>query len=331
MADMSDPSFILPPTSTGYLPYRGYKTWYAIWGTLPPPSAYPLPPSQPRPLLVVPGGPGAGHNYLLPLSDLSKTHNIPVITYDSIGCGNSTILRNKDVGVGFWTLDLYVEELQALLDHLGVKEWDVLGNSFGGMLVAEHALSHPAGLKHMVVACSLATTTDWGVASQLWRDKLPDNGGAIMRKHELEGTTGSEESKHWTEEFNARHECRVVPMPEYVRRTFEILDENPDAGEVMIGPSNVDITGTLSTYTLIPRLPLISTPTLVYWGKYDVGQEICTKPFAELIPGAVAFKFLQGSHMPHVEQRGVHMRLVGDWLVGKGLAGSEEGVLERLK
>ncbi|KZT59159.1 prolyl aminopeptidase [Calocera cornea HHB12733] len=312
------------PTSTGYIPYKGYQTWYQIFGTLEGRTH--------RPLLVVHGGPGAGHNYMLTLQDLAYTHDIPVIMYDQVGCGNSTVLTNKDVGAGFWTMDLYLDEIEVVLAHLGVQDdYDILGNSFGGMLVAEHALRRPAGLKHLVISCSLATSQSWGVATQIWRDQLPDGGGAVMRKHELEGTMGSAEYAHWVNVFNERHECRVVPMPAYVARTFEMLDENPDAGTVMIGPTNVDMTGTLADWDVRPQLPTLSVPTLVYWGKYDVGQDICTKPFAELIPGARAYKFLQGSHMPHVEQRELHMQLVGDFLLDKQLPGSEEGVLEKLK
>jgi len=312
------------PTSTGYIPYKGYKTWYQIFGTLSSPN---------RPLLVIHGGPGAGHNYMLTLQDLAFTHDIPVIMYDQIGCGNSSAIFNKDLAdpETFWTMDLYLDEMEAVVKYLGVKEWDVIGNSFGGCLVVEHALRRPAGLKHVVIGCSLAWSKAWGIATQIWRDQLPDNGGAIMRKHELEGTMGSAEYVHWTEVFNERHECRVIPMPKEVKRTFEMLDENPDAGVVMLGPTNVDHTGTIADWDIRPQLPNITYPTLTYWGKYDVGQDLCNKPFADLIPGAKAYKFLQGSHMPHWEQRELHMKLVGDYLLDKELPETQEGVLEKLK
>ncbi|CAJ2509846.1 Uu.00g057460.m01.CDS01 [Anthostomella pinea] len=47
------------------------------------------------PVVVVHGGPGAGHEYLLTFADLWWDDGLPVVFYDQIGCASSTHLPQK--------------------------------------------------------------------------------------------------------------------------------------------------------------------------------------------------------------------------------------------
>ena len=62
--------------------------------------------------------------------------------YDQLGCGDSD--RPDDDSL--WTLDLFVSEVQAVRDALGLDRVHLLGTSWGGMLAQEYALTRPAGL-----------------------------------------------------------------------------------------------------------------------------------------------------------------------------------------
>ncbi|KAK4182078.1 Alpha/Beta hydrolase protein [Podospora australis] len=116
------------------------KTWYKIVGNLQ---------SSSVPLIALHGGPGAGHNYLLSLTDLYRDHGIPVIFYDQIGCGRSTHFQEKMGDTSFWTFDLYLAELDNLIDHLNVREkgFYLLGQSWGGVLTGIYASLRPKGLQ----------------------------------------------------------------------------------------------------------------------------------------------------------------------------------------
>ena len=100
--------------------------------------------SRTRPLVGLHGRPRAGHNYLLSLEDLASKHGIPAVLYDQLGTGNSTHLQDKRGDASFWIVDLFLEELNNLLKHLGIQEdYNVFGNSWGGMLGAEHGVRQP--------------------------------------------------------------------------------------------------------------------------------------------------------------------------------------------
>lgn len=57
--------------------------------------------------------------------------SIPVIFYDQLGNGESTHL--PDAPKDFWKPELWVDELNNLLAHLGIADdFDLIGNSWGG-------------------------------------------------------------------------------------------------------------------------------------------------------------------------------------------------------
>lgn len=128
------------------------KTWYKILGSLERTTA---------PVLIgLHGGPGSGHEYLAPLADLYQPYGIPTVLYDQIGCGRSTHLRDKMGDTEFWSFDLFIRELDNLIDHLNIRDrgFFLLGQSWGGVLGASYAMSggegpSPRGLKKLVI-CS---------------------------------------------------------------------------------------------------------------------------------------------------------------------------------
>ncbi|MFL5259105.1 MAG: alpha/beta fold hydrolase, partial [Hyphomicrobiales bacterium] len=107
-------------TKEGFAPFRDYRTWYRITGDLG---------ARKAPVVVLHGGPGAAHNYV-DAYKLLANQGRGVIHYDQLGCGNSTLLPDK--GADFWTPELFITELNNLIDTLGIRSrYHVLGQSWG--------------------------------------------------------------------------------------------------------------------------------------------------------------------------------------------------------
>ncbi|KAL8895805.1 MAG: hypothetical protein Q9207_007998, partial [Kuettlingeria erythrocarpa] len=215
-----------PRVTQGSIPFRipnvdsETKTWYQIHG--PPPSSTTTPP-----LVVLHGGPGVPHNYLLPLTDLARIHSIPIIFYDQIGCGKSTHLPSRKHDAGFWTVELFLSELDNLLTHLNIQEnYNIIGQSWGGMLGACHAIRQPSGLKKLIIANSPADMGGWLEAANRLRSQLPDDVQEVLNRCEREGKEGSEEYEKATMVFYDRHVCRVKPMPPDLEESFRQLKED---------------------------------------------------------------------------------------------------------
>ncbi|HZE34409.1 MAG TPA: proline iminopeptidase-family hydrolase [Actinoallomurus sp.] len=286
----------------GHVDFRGYRTWYRVTGSLDADKA---------PLVVVHGGPGCTHDYLDSLTALADTGRA-VVHYDQLGNGGSTHLPDK--GADFWTVDLFTAELDNLVATLGIADrYHVMGQSWGGMLAAEHAVTRPAGLRSVVIADSPASMELWLAAANGLRAQLPADVQATLLRHEEAGTTDSEEYVAATRVFYDRHVCRI-PWPEEVERTFAAMDEDPTVYHTMNGPSEFHVVGTLKDWTIIDRLDRITVPAFLISGKYDEATPEVVQPYADRIADVRWQIFENSSHMPHVEEKDACLEAVAAFI-----------------
>lgn len=279
------------------------STWYRVVGDLK---------SSKTPVMVLHGGPGAGHNYCEPIADVLAQTGRAAVLYDQIGCGNSTHLPDKPKE--FWTPELFMEELVLLTEHLGISnKYDIVGQSWGGMLGMQFAISKPKGLNAMVIADSPASMEVWVSEANKLRKKLPPEVEATLLKHEAAETTEDPEYVAAVDVFYSRHLCRI-PQPPYVLASFEQLAADPTVYHTMNGPSEFHVIGSLKHWDIRPQLKEITTPTLLVSGQYDEATPAMLKEINGLIPGSKWELFAESSHMPHVEEPAKFKRVVSEFL-----------------
>ena len=269
--------------------------------------------ASPRaPVVVVHGGPGCTHDYVDSFKDLARDGRA-VVHYAQLGNGRSTHLPDR--GTAFWTVDLFLAELDNLLSHLGIAErYHLVGQSWGGMLGAEHAVRRPSGLRSIVIANSPASMALWVAEANRLRLALPADIQDALLRHEAAGSTAHPEYETATRAFYARHVCRLDPWPDEVTRTFEAMASDPTVYAAMNGPNEFHVIGSLRAWSIVERLPLVVAPTLLISGRYDEATAATVQPFADLIPDVRWTVFEQSSHMPHVEERALCMDVVGRFL-----------------
>lgn len=195
------------PNVEGTVPfeYKGetYQTYYKVFGDLSTATR--------TPLLVAHGGPGFSHDYLLPHADLAEA-GIPVIFYDQIGNARSTHLRDKPTA--FWTIDLFIDELQSLLAALKIDgSFDLLGHSWGGCLAAEFEVRRaPKGLRKLVLADSLASVALWSESTKLLLKAFPKEvaEGMGAEKTDVKAFVAARQV------FFSKHIIMVTPWPKEV-------------------------------------------------------------------------------------------------------------------
>jgi hypothetical protein len=171
----------------GYIPWtpgnETVQTWYYALGDPFSTTAVPL--------IILHGGPGLASPYMSPHEDLyvpatgTDDPGRPVIFYDQVGCGNSTHLPGRPAS--FWNTDLFMDELDVVLTYFGLveegRQFDVLGNSWGGILGSDWAsqpLDSPRRfainhLRKLVVADSPSSFPLWMEGT----DKLLEEDGEI--------------------------------------------------------------------------------------------------------------------------------------------------------
>ncbi len=295
---------IATPSAEGAMPFEGHSTWYRVTGDLGAPHT---------PLVVLHGGPGAPHDYLLRYADLAEMGGRAVIHYDQLGCGRST--RLPDAPDSYWTPDLFLRELDALLRHLDIAgRYMLLGQSWGGVLGAEHALTRPPGLRALVLANTPASIALWVSEADRLRAALPPEVQATLLRHEAAGTTRDPDYKAACKVFYKRHLCRLDPLPPEVARTDAAMEADMQVFEAMNGPSEFHVIGSMRHWSIVERLHAVTTPTLLVSGRHDEATPATVQPFFDNIPDVRWTIFEQSSHSPHVEETERCLQVVGDFL-----------------
>ena len=294
----------------GFADFDGDRTWYQVHGDLA------AGPTDPAPLVVLHGGPGATHDYLTPIADLAETGRA-VVLYDQLGNGRST--HHRDRGADFWTVELFVRELANLVDHLGIADrYNVLGQSWGGFLAQEHALTQPAGLRSLVLSNTAASFPDFVSEANRLRTDLPPGVDETLKKHEEAGTTDDPAYTEACQVFYDKHVCRLSPWPQGVLDGFGKIDEDPTVYHTMNGPSEFHVIGSIKDWSSTGRLGQIRVPTCVVSGEHDEATPALQVPLVEGIRAAgneVEQTVMAGcSHLPMWEQRDTYNRLVAGWL-----------------
>ncbi|RYP43687.1 hypothetical protein DL768_009788 [Monosporascus sp. mg162] len=300
------------PTIEGEVPFaapnsgRPCSTWYKVVGDL----------EQSTPLIALHGGPGAGHEYLASLTDLIDQYHIPIVFYDQIGCGRSTHLRDKMRDESFWTFDLFIAELDNLIDHLQLrsKGFYLLGQSWGGMLAGMYAARRPKGLKKLVIAGAPASFPLFVEGGKRLRAQLPADIQKILEEGDRTGNLETPEYERASTIFYARHVCRIDPLPQPVQQAFINLKDDPTAYNTMQGPSEIVVDGSLKDWDGSEQAKNINVDTLLLNGRHDEVSELCVEPWFRSIPRIKWVVFENSSHMAHWEERDRFMQLVGTFL-----------------
>lgn len=281
----------------GYVPVDGYRVWYRSVGGGE---------GEHTPLLILHGGPGVPHDYLENLEALaSETQR--VIFYDQLGCGRS----DQPDDTSLWRVERFVEELATVRRELGLARVHILGQSWGGMLAIEYALTQPQGLVSLILSNTTSSIPLWVAEANRLRSELPPEVNDTLLRHEVAGTTGDQEYQDAMQVFYDRHVVRVKPIPEYVQRA---LDNTGFVYAYMNGPSEFHVTGVIKDWDRTDRLSEIHVPTLILSGRYDEATPAINTILHKGIAGSEWILFENSSHLSHVEEPELYMQTVRAFL-----------------
>ncbi len=286
------------------VPFRDWTTWARI-----------TEPEEPvdgaLPLVVLHGGPGMSHDYVRNLAALAHTGR-RVVHYDQLGCGRSTHL--PDAPRDFWTPELFVDEFENLVAHLGLGRYHVAGQSWGGMLGAEIAVRRPEGLASIAILNSPASMELWVAGANRLREDLPADAREALDRHEADGTIDDPEYLAAVDVYYRRHVCRMDPYPADLIDSMSQMEADPTVYHTMNGVNEFFVTGTLAGWSVIDRLGDVAAPTLVLAGEFDEATPEVWAPFVERIPDVRSHVEPRASHCTHLEHPVAVLELLGGFL-----------------
>jgi pimeloyl-ACP methyl ester carboxylesterase/DNA-binding SARP family transcriptional activator len=104
---------------------------------------------------------------------LSRQHTL--VRYDERGCG----LSEWEVDAASFSLEAWVEDLETVVDSLGLERFPLLGLSQGGPIAITYAARHPERVSHVIVFGTCGRST-WEHSSPERRQELLALGNLIQ-------------------------------------------------------------------------------------------------------------------------------------------------------
>jgi proline-specific peptidase len=259
------------------------------------------------PLLLLHGGPGAGHDYLEPLEALADDR--PVIFYDQLGCGRS----DKPDSRALWTIERFADEVDEVRTALGLTRCHILGHSWGGWLGIEYLLRQPRGLASIVLASTSASIPLFAAECDRMIGLMSDEHRHALAHHGMRSDFEHPAYEAAVNEFMARHVFRLPDMPDCLMRTIENLHHN-QVYETINGPNEFTTIGNLRYWDRTNDLSSVDLPVLITCGRHDELGPACAAPMQERIKGARTVIFEDSAHCAHIEEHDAYLATVGEFL-----------------
>lgn len=283
----------------GYMPFKGYKTYYRIVGEKTPGKA---------PLLLIHGGPGSSHNYFELLDDYANTGR-QLIMYDQVGCGKSSLPEDESI----YVKETWAEELIALRKYLHLDEVHMLGQSWGGMLEMLY-LTHYSqeGAKSVMIDGSPSSIKLWIAEQHRLIKYLSYEDRQAIAEAERTGDFSGPKYLAANDRYMERY-CWDDPdenSPEPLRRPTN----GKRASLIAEGPNEFTENGTISDFDVTDDLKNIHVPVLVTNGTDDLCTPLIAKTVYDHIPGAKWHLFANSRHLALLDQHDEFISVLDHWL-----------------
>ena len=238
-----------------HIPYKGFYTFCYTFGDV----------KKGTPLIILHGGPGGCDERYEPIEELAKD-GVPLIFYDQLGCGYSKVPKGHE---DLWTFETYLDELENVIEYFGLKKFNILGHSWGGMLALEWVTTRKHdGLDKLILFSTLPSTKIWNDEHFKMIEAYPeDEKRAIIDDyHFIE--VDKKILKQGLKRFYQEHVSKKKDK-KYVFTRKRFPKTNREIYEKMWGKSELFGTGTLKDWNTIPDLKNIENNTLIISGKFD--------------------------------------------------------------
>ncbi len=212
------------------------------------------------PIVVLHGGPGFDHRQFLPfIWELAQGHK--VILYDQ----RSTGLSSGPVDSESINIDTFIDDVEAIREHFGIEQMNLLGHSWGGRLAMHYSLRHQDRLKSLILASTAASTEGFSEMRPTYEaNRAPGDSELLAEIYESDGFKNGDPKAH--ERF-----WRVWFKPYFVDPSqVERMDLYFPANTIKNGNAVAgNVLQSIGEFDLHEDLKSLRIPTLILHGDAD--------------------------------------------------------------
>jgi proline iminopeptidase len=269
-------------------------------------------------VLLLHGGPGSTHEYLEACDSFLPAAGVEYYYYDQLG----SVFSDQPDEPSLWELDRFVDEVEQVRQALGLDRdsFVLYGQSWGGILGMEYALSHQQHLRALVISNMMASVPAYNAyAEQVLMPTMDQK--KLAEINALEAAGQIEDPRYMellTEQHYVHHVLRMPPAdwPDPVQRGFAHI--NPAIYVSMQGPSELGMRGgaKLEHWDRFAELASIEVPTLVIGARHDTMDPAHMEQMAAALPQGRYLYCPDGSHLAMYDDQQVYFAGLVEFLHG---------------
>jgi len=274
------------PTSAGMLKTPDVDLAYETYGAQ----------ESATPVIVANGGPGLSHVYMLQNDVWTRrvARHRQVVFYDQRGTGKSTRVA-ADASFG---MDAQVADMEAVRAKLGFQRFDLVGDSYGGLLAMAYAAAHPEHVERLVLSDSAAPA--WKDIVRVLPDVFPDVLEEIAVQEK--SNTGADAADQRIRDHFLMLFYSEVNRDAYLAGVKDLGSKPEVSAAVQKATRTLDLTQEIAKFKF---------PVLVITGRYDMNVTPLTAwNIYKAIPGAKFAVFEKSGHLPAYEEPDKYVQVV---------------------
>ncbi|WP_129044463.1 proline-specific peptidase family protein [Companilactobacillus metriopterae] len=246
-------------------------------------------------LLCLHGGPGGTHEYWENFGKELADLGVQVSMYDQLGSwySDQPDYSDPEIAEKYLTYDYFLDEVEEVRQKLGLDNFYLIGQSWGGALVQMYAEKYGDHLKGAIIS-SMVDEIDEYVTSinQCRMDALGPEKVKYMEEKEAENDLEDKTYQEYVDVLNAEYIDRKQPAA----ISHVISTMATDVYNVFQGDNEFVITGKLKDWHFRNHLKNITVPTLLTFGEHESMPISTAKIMQKEIPHARLETTPNGGH-----------------------------------
>ena len=266
-------------------------------------------------LLALHGGPGGNHEYWEDTAEQLKKQglNVQVTMYDQLGSlySDQPDYSDPEIAKKYLTYEYFLDEVDEVREKLGLDNFYLIGQSWGGLLVQEYAVKYGQHLKGAIISSMVDEIDDYVKHVNALREKtLSKEAVDFMKDCEAKNDYSNPKYQEYVQVMNENYIDRKQPS-----KLYHLKDLGGDAVyNAFQGDNEFVITGKLKDWHFRNQLKNIKVPTLITFGEHESMPLATGKKMAELIPNAKFVTTPNGGHHHMVDNPDVYYKHLADFI-----------------
>ncbi|MCC4485583.1 proline-specific peptidase family protein [Limosilactobacillus reuteri] len=266
-------------------------------------------------LLALHGGPGGNHEYWEDAAEQLKKQglNVQVTMYDQLGSlySDQPDFSDPEIAKKYLTYEYFLDEVDEVREKLGLDNFYLIGQSWGGLLVQEYAVKYGQHLKGAIISSMVDEIDEYVDRVNELREKtLSPEAVAFMKECEAKNDYSNPKYQEYVQVMNEQYVDRKQPS-----KLYHLKDLGGTAVyNVFQGDNEFVITGKLKNWHFRDQLKNIKVPTLITFGEHETMPIETAKTMNSLIPNSQLVTTPDGGHHHMVDNPNVYYKHLADFI-----------------